>query len=197
MSSGDPDYAGYIRVPGEEEDYDFDKNIFYIAGISLIALLGIIVFVFIGIYQFQTAADAFQYQINYQIKQIQQLLPPNFALAENILTTMTSLSTQTLNVITDGIVFGTQAVINVMLSTGKSILDIITITKDQLLDQLNAVGNQAMIFFQNTLGPLVSAIENAGELIILSLTILTDIFTPILTFINTLFRAIQRLGTVF
>jgi len=180
-----------------EKEIDFDKQLFALAGFALITLIAFIVLLFIGLKNSSIVQATFEQNVNNRIAAIQALLPPTFRIAQGVLTTFENLATNIFNGITFAVVQGAQAVLNVILSIGGILLETIQTSLKTILDQLNDIGAQVLVFFENVFGPVVDFVQRSGETIILFLGLVYAIFSPILTFIAAIFRAIQRIGTIF
>lgn len=180
-----------------EQELEFDKQLFALAGFTLIALIALLVFFFVGVNNVTISQDTFKRQINNDIAEIQALLPSTMRIANGVLTTFINVGTT----VTDGIIFaivqGTQAVMNTILAVGNTMVETIQTSAKLLLELLNYVGSNAQQFFDATIGPIVDFVGRAGQNIILRTYLVYTIYSPILTFLAAIFRAIQRIGSIF
>lgn len=198
MSTRAEELEAQLEVQSEaEKEIEFDKQLFALAGFALITLILFIVVLFVGLRNVGTLQASFERDVNFNIAQIQGLLPPTFRIAESVLTTFQNLATNVFNGITFAVIQGGQAVINVILSIGGTLIETIQTSLKTILDQLNDIGSQVLVFFQNFFGPVVDFVQRSGETVILFLGLVYAIFSPILTFISAIFRAIQRIGSIF
>ena len=118
-------------------------------------------------------------------------------IANGVLNTFINTGTTIVNSITFIVVEGTKAVLNVILAVGGAIVETIQTGAKIILNALNSVGSEVQQFFTAILSPQAEVVARAGQNIIDRCQLLFTIYSPILQFIDTIFRAIQRIGSVF
>lgn len=197
MSTADELEAQFEVQTEAEKEIEFDKQLFALAAFVLLTLIGLIIVLFVGLKNVTFAQTTFEVDVNNRIAAIQALLPPTFRIASSVLTTFENLATNILDGVTFAVIQGAQAVINVILSLGGLLLETIQTSLKTLLDQLNDIGAQVLVFFENVFTPVVTFVQQSGETLTLFLGLTFSIYSPILTFIAAIFRAIQRIGSVF
>jgi hypothetical protein len=180
-----------------EKELEFDKQLFALAGFTLIALIALLIFFFVGVNNVTLAQDSFKREINNDIAEIQALLPSTLRIANGVVTTFINVGTTVTDSILFAIVEGTQAVMNAILAVGNTMLETIQTSAKLLNEMLNYVGSNAQQFFSAIIGPIVDFAERAGQNIILRTYLVYTIYSPILTFLAAIFRAIQRIGSIF
>ena len=193
----DTDKSGFTITETELSAVEFDNQLFAIGGFALVALILIIFVFYVGVGNFTQINTRFQLLVDTQISAIQALLPPTLRASNKILNTLVSLGTNTYDVITTTIVQGSQAVLNVILAVGGTLIETITTFTKTLLEQLQAIGSTVQTFFENVFDPIVLFAQHSGDTIILFIALIAGILSPMLSFIGAIFRAIQRIGHVF
>lgn len=186
-----------VPLTDVEKEIEFDKQLFALAGFALISLILVIIVIFVGLKNSNVIQASFERSVNNTIAEIQALMPPAFRIANSVLTTFENLATNVFNGVTFAVVQGAQAVINVILTIGGTLLETIQTSLKLILDQLGDIGSQVLVFFENVFTPVVNFVERSGETITLFLGLVYAIFSPILTFINAIIRAIDRIGSIF
>src|SRR5580698_9607404 len=139
-----------------EGELAFDKQLFALAGFALIGLILIIVVFFLALSNSSVIQASFETSVNNSIAEIQALLPPTFRIANTVLTTFENLATNIFNGLTVAVISGTQAVLNVILSVGGTLVETIETTLKLVFDELNNIGSQVIVFFQNVFTPVVN-----------------------------------------
>lgn len=186
-----------VPLSAGEQEFEFDKQLFALGGFTLIALIALLIFFFIGVSNVTVNQASFERDITNSITEIQALLPSTMRVAESVLNTFINVGTSVTNGILFSVVEGTKAVINAILAVGGTIVETIQSSTKIIVAQLNDVGSGAQQFFNSILGPVVDFVERAGQNIILRCLLLFTIYSPILSFIAAIFRAIQRIGSIF
>ena len=108
-----------------EQEQEFDQQLFSLAGFAFIGLITIIIVLYFGVANLTSASGTFQRSIINNVAQIQALLPPTFAVANTVLNTFENLATDLFNSLTFAVVQGSQAVLNVILAVGGTIVETI------------------------------------------------------------------------
>jgi phage-related protein len=195
MSEGD-DSAKAAKAAATNE-LEFDQQLFAVSGFALIALIGVLVFLLVGLAKINVAVASFQRDVQNEITLISGLVQPAFKAANSILSTFESLATDIYNSIIYVVVHGTQAILNVVIAVGNAALTVIGTGTATLKSHLEDIGGELLPFFQNVFGPILQFVTRAGDLIVDVLIALYNVFSPFLTFIKDIINAINRIGTIF
>lgn len=194
MSGSDAAASAAAAAQGEQE---FDQQLFALGGFAFIALITVIVILFLGVTNVSRGSASFQLSINNSIAEIQALLPPTFAVANSVLNTFENLTTDIYNGLTFAVVEGTQAVLNTILAIGGTIVETIGTSAKILVSSLETIGSEVLVFFQNVFSPIVPMVQQIGDTIILFSALVLSMYSPILSFVAALIRAIERVGSIF
>jgi hypothetical protein len=182
-------------TPGEETQ--LDKQISYLAGFALVALVICVVLLFV----FSTSVAAFGPALSAEITTIANSISGQVVGAVNQLEqaarTVQSLATDAYNKTTTAVNDGVTNVVNIILSVGNGVLTAIVSGTESVLNLLAEMSSDTFVFFENIFQPLVTLIGIIGQVVIDGIAILTSMLAPILTIINDFVLSIEAIGKVF
>lgn len=195
-SGPNPPASGSADLTPGEEDH-LDKQMTYLAGFALVALIVCIVLLFVFSTSVSGFGPAFQIELVQAANSIQGQVVGASQLFQQGAKTVTYLAVNTFNQTTNTVSDGVTSVLNVVTSVGASAINTILNGITSLVQLLSEMGADTFIFFENIFQPVVSIVSIIGQVIEDAVSILTSFLTPILNTILDLANAIDLIGSTF